>query len=34
VREAGKDGWVAVARKDRRQVRVQLDSGGNVVAER
>jgi hypothetical protein len=34
VRQAGKDGWVAVARKDRREVRVQLDNDGNGVSER
>jgi hypothetical protein len=34
LRQAGNDGWIAVARKDRRQVTVQIDNGGNVVAER
>jgi hypothetical protein len=34
LRQAGNDGWIALARKDRRQVTVQIDNGGNVVAER
>lgn len=34
LRQAGKDGWIALARKDRRQVTVQLDNDGSVVAER
>jgi hypothetical protein len=29
-----KDGWIALARRGQRQVTVQLDNDGNVVAER
>jgi hypothetical protein len=29
-----KDGWIAIARKGQRQVTVQIDNDGSLVAER